>query len=116
MGGYAEGNNHRTFYEENPDNSVITVPPRGYGNDVLKYIEEHKMFTQGKPQKHRRIKGHKNEAMDTSIPKSNDSSFVDIIKTKTEVPSSTSNPPFYSVTNDDVFSGYRLQDDEYFLF
>ena len=48
MGGYAEGNNHRTFYEENPDNSVITVPPRGYGNDVLKYIEEHKMVTQGK--------------------------------------------------------------------
>ena len=54
--------------------------------------------------------------MDTSVPKSNDSSFVDIIKTKSEVPSSTSYAPFYSVTNDDVFSGYRLQDDEYFLF
>ena len=113
MGGYAERNNHRTFYKENPDNSVITVPTRGYGNDVLKYIEEHKMVTQGKISEKTRQEENKNEVI--KITESNESSFRDILNPKKEVPSSTHNPtiPYYVVTNDDVFSGYRLQDDEY---
>ena len=113
MGGYAEGNNHRTFYEENPDNSVITVPTRGYGNDVLKYIEEHKMLTQSKISENTRKEENKNEVFQTT--ESNESSYGDIMSAEMEAQSITHNPttPYYVVTNDDVFSGYRLQDDEY---
>ena len=113
MGGYAEGNNHRTFYEENPDNSVITVPTRGYGNDVLKYIEEHKILTQGKISEDTRKEGTKNEVMKFS--ESKESSNGDIMNAENEVPSITHNPtvPYYVVTNDDIFSGYTLQDEDY---
>ena len=114
MGGYAEGNNHRTFYEKNPDNSVITVPPRGYGNDVLKYIEEHKMLTKDKISENTKQEEYQHEALNISIPRYNESSSESIIDSNNESPSSTYNPPYYEMANDDEFSGYRLQDDEYF--
>ena len=73
------------------------------------------MLTQGKISENTRKEEHKNEVMKISIPESNESFVVDIIET-IKVPGSTYRPSDYAVKNNDAFSGYRLQDDEYFLF
>ena len=71
------------------------------------------MLTQSKISENRGKEENKNEVFKTT--ESNDSSFGDIMNAEKEAQSITHNPttPYYVVTNDDVFSGYRLQDDEY---
>lgn len=73
------------------------------------------MLTQGKISENTRKEEHKNEVMKISIPESNGSFVVDIIET-TKVPDPTFRPQDYALTNNDDFLGYRLEDDEYFLF
>ena len=71
------------------------------------------MLTQGKISENTRKKEHKNEVMKISIPESNESFVVDIIKTTNNL-GPTYRPP--DNANNDAFSGYRLQDDEYIFF
>ena len=121
MGSYAVGNNHRTFYGENPDNSAITVLPRGYGNDVLKYIEERKMLTNSNISNKTRQEKNKNAVKKISSP-----AFVEVKESTQDSTTSLNNLTMqtekhipsvseYVATNDDAFLGYRLQNDEYIL-
>lgn len=73
------------------------------------------MLTQGKISENTRKEEHKNEVMKVSIPESNESFVVDIIKTTKDL-GPTYRPPDYAVTNNDAFLGYRLEDDEYIFF
>ena len=71
------------------------------------------MLTQSKISENTRKEENKNEVFNTT--ESNESSYGDIMSAEKEPQTITHNPttPYYVVTNDDVFSGYRLQDDEY---
>lgn len=72
------------------------------------------MLTQSKISENRGKEENKNEVFNNKT-ESNESSYGDIMSAEKEALSITHNPttPYYVVTNDDVFSGYRLQDDEY---
>ena len=115
-GSYADGNNHRTFHEKNPDNSGVKVTQKGYGNDVMKYIKQHNMETLTK------LKSNSSDVPSIKYQNTSTTTTKKNILTQEEeniVMNSHKNPydDYYDYesnigTYNDPFMGYQLQEDE----
>ena len=115
-GSYADGNNHRTFHEKNPDNSLVKLTQKGYGNDVMKYIKEHNMETLTKLKSNSSdVPSIKYQNTSTTTSKKNllaeedENILINSLKNHYD---DYYNYEYNFGTYNDPFKGYQLQEDE----